>query len=365
MKKIKIGIIGTGVGIRTHLSGFKSVETAEVYAISGSNEKRSIEFANKYNIPIACKDYKQLCDIKELDVICITTPNKYHYEMMEYALKKDVNIICEKPVSAEISEIEKLISLSKNNKNIVIVDHQLRYNPYMTRIKEIISNNDLGKIYTIKINQEGVGFSNLNIPWSWSFDGNEYGGVRLAMASHFNDLLQYWFGEVPLVSVSGYLNPVFKKRMDNNIEKRVTGSTVCYAKIDFKDEKCALYSINAGAYDKFKFDIDIYGDKGQLHFDLENKLSIYRMDNKGCSINIDVDGVFQDELDNKASMFSGSFRYFAPCFITAIIENNRNLIDRSAKIEDAKYNATILDAIKISANTGKSIQFSCGENDYV
>ena len=70
MKKIKIGIIGTGVGIRTHLKGFRNfLDEAEVYAIAGSNLHRSKQFADEYNIPIACADYKELCDIEDLDFL--------------------------------------------------------------------------------------------------------------------------------------------------------------------------------------------------------------------------------------------------------------------------------------------------------
>ncbi len=58
MKKLKIGIIGTGVGIRTHLKGFRTVENAEVVAIAGSSLARSKEFAEKFEIPVACADYK-------------------------------------------------------------------------------------------------------------------------------------------------------------------------------------------------------------------------------------------------------------------------------------------------------------------
>ena len=53
MKKIKIGIIGTGVGIRTHLKGFANFPNeAEVYAIAGSSLDRSQHFAKEYGIPI-------------------------------------------------------------------------------------------------------------------------------------------------------------------------------------------------------------------------------------------------------------------------------------------------------------------------
>lgn len=365
MKKVKIGIIGTGVGLRTHFPGFSTLNNTEIIAISGSSLARSQEFAAKYSIPYACANYKELCEMQDIDLVCVTAPNCYHVEMVKYAMEHDKNIICEKPVSERYCEIEELATLSKNYHKILVVDHQLRYNPYMTKIKSLIEDGDIGIPYLVRINQEGVSFAKKDVRWSWSFDGKQGGGVRLAMASHFNDLVQYWFGNKPVLSVSGNLNPVFKQRLDNSgVLREVDASTICSAKIDLSDELSLMYTINAGAYRKFIFEIDIYGDKGQLHFDLENKLSIYRRDNIGANESVDVAGVFDDEKANKASLFSGSFRYFAPKIINAIL-GDKTQICRSARIEDALYNCKLLDAIRQSANSGVAVTFDTHVNEYV
>lgn len=365
MKKIKIGIIGTGVGLRTHFPAFSKLDNAEVVAIAGSSLARSKESAEKYNIPLACADYKELCDMKDIDLVCVTAPNKFHVEMVKYAMKCNKHIICEKPVAETKSEVKELEGLAKNYKKILVVDHQLRYNPYMTQIRTLLENGEIGIPYLVRINQEGIGFANKDVKWSWSFDGEQGGGVRLAMASHFNDLIQYWFGNRDVVSVSGNLNPVFKKRIDDKgVVRDVDASTICSAKIDLQDELSLMYTINAGAYRKFIFEIDIYGDKGQIHFDLDNKLSIYRQDSIGVEEKVEVEGVFDDEKANKASLFSGSFRYFAPKIISAI-EGDIDEIARSANIVDAIYNCTLLDAIQLSANTGEAVTFKKIKNRYV
>lgn len=365
MEKVRVGIVGTGVGIRTHLPGFRRVGNAEVIAIAGSSLARSQEFAEKYNVPRACANYRELCDMADVDLVCITAPNRYHFEMVKYALSKMKHIICEKPVSEDKKEIAKLELLVRDYPRLVVVDHQLRYNPYMTMIKTILREGGIGIPYLVRINQEGVGFSKIDAKWTWSFDGQQGGGVRLAMASHFNDLIQYWFGNRLVLAVSGNLNPVFKNRIDNEgVPREVTASTICSAKIDLADELSVMYTINAGAYRKFIFEIDIYGDNGQLHFDLDNKLSIYRRSAIGMEEKVDVGGVFEDERMNKVSLFSGSFRYFAPMIVAAVL-GNQEAIKRSARINDAIYNCDLLDAILTSANSGESVVFTKRTNRYV
>lgn len=365
MKTIKIGIIGTGVGIRTHLKAFKNIENCEVDAIVGSSKERAVQFAKQWDIPIACTNYKELCDIDDIDLVCICSPNPYHYDAMKYAISKGKNIICEKPVSHISTEVDQLVKLSNDSNSFICVDHQLRFNPYMKKIKQIINEGVLGKIYLVRINQIGNGFSDNKLPWSWSFDGAQGGGVRLAMASHFNDLIQFWFNNKTVCSVAGNLNPIFKIRNKNDEFKLVTASTLCNAQIQFSDELSVMYSINAGGFGPFRFEIDIFGDNGELHFDLINKLSLYTSEKRGEKQIVQVDNVFDDERRNKASLFSGSFRYFAPLIIKKLLGEEVKELDDVATLEDAKYNCMILDAIKNSSNAGMSIVFSREENNYV
>lgn len=367
MKKINIGIIGTGVGIRTHLKGFRNfTDEAEVIAISGSSIDRSREFAEKYDIPVACADYRELCDIDSLDLVCITAPNKFHKEMLKYAISKHLNIICEKPIVDSITDLDEIMQLAKGYDKILIIDHQLRFNPYIAKIKSMISNGDLGKIYNVRLNQQGMGFANIDAPWSWSFDGAEGGGVRLAMASHFTDLISYWFNEREILDVVASMNPITKQRKNSyGIETEVEASTTCNAFIRLKNELTVQYAINAGAYSGSRFDIDIFGDEGEIHFDLQNKLCIYHRENTGVRKIIEINDVYEDEKQNKVSIFSGSFRYLVPLLLKAVRENDVAPIKNAATPNSYYYCLRILEAIKESANNSMIVSFGKEPNQYV
>ncbi len=367
MGKIKIGIIGTGVGIRTHLKGFRDFQDeAEVYAISGSSLEKSKRYADEYSIPVACANYRELCDIEDLDLVCITAPNKFHKEMLEYAISKNQNIICEKPMVDNAKEAEEVNEVVKDYNKIIIINHQLRFNPYIMKIKKLIDNGGLGRIYNVALNQQGTGFASENAPWSWSFNAEEGGGVRLAMASHFTDLIEYWFNSREVINVMATMNPITKERLDSNNQlQKVNTSTTCNALIKLKDELTIQYSINAGSYAQNRFDITIFGDKGELTFSLDEKLKLYMRSSIGEANRIIPDGVYQDEIENKVSIFSGSFRYLAPKLIKAIQTHNNDEINIAAKPEDAIYCLKILDAIKESANKGRSISFGEETNTYV
>lgn len=366
LEKIKIGIIGTGVGIRTHLKGFRLFQNdAEVYAISGSSLTRAKHFSKLYNIPIACSNYKELCNMDELDLVCIASPNKYHKEMLEYAISKHKNILCEKPMVNTAQEAKEIYETAKDYDRILVIDHQLRFNPYIVEIKKLIDNNTLGKIYNVRLNQQGTSFANENAPWTWSFDDKEFGGVRLAMASHFTDLIQYWFDSKNIVSVTATMNPVTKERLDSNGQPQIiNASTTCNALIQLENELTIQYFINAGSYMGSRFDIEIFGDKGELTFSLDEKLKLYLRSAVGESNNINPGRVYPDEAKNEVSIFSGSFRYLAPQIIRSIQTNDSKYIVRAATPKDQVYCLEILDAIKESANNSTSVSFSRKTNEY-
>jgi predicted dehydrogenase len=366
MSKVKIGIIGTGVGIRTHLSGFKLCEDAEVIAICGRSKTRSQEFAEKHKIPIACANYEELCNVAEIDLVCVTSPNRHHFSAVRYAIQKGKHIICEKPLSDNSSEVREIVNLIAGYDKIAVVDHQLRYNPYIQKVKELIDNGEVGRVYSVRLNQQGTGFANAAAAWCWSFEGKEGGGVRLAMASHFTDLIQYWFNNRRVISLNGFLNPVTKQRQDKDGNTHnVDASTICTAQINLADELNVQYYINAGSYIGSRFDISVFGDKGEIQYSLDEKISIFQRDDIGNKRIVDVSGVFKDEQQNKISIFSGSFRYFVPYIIKAIQTGDASHVSKSANFEDAIYNLQILDAIKESANKGISVIQGEETNIYV
>ena len=357
---VNIGIIGTGVGIRTYLNTFKKLKNANVIAISGSSKERTEKFAKENEIKIACKDYKEIIDLENLNLICITAPNKYHYEYAKHCINSNKNMILEKPATMTVKEAEELKEFILNSNKINIINHQLRYNPYLLKVKEIIEQGLLGRIYYINIHQQSTGFSSKDMKWTWSLEEKEGGGVRLAMGSHLIDLIRFWLKR-EILTVKGNMDVVIPKRLDNN--RKIKEVTVCSffdANLSFEDNITVNCSATCSAIGKSEFNFQIYGENGELHFDLENKLIGYFINEKGIKHKIEVNGVTKEEKENKVSIFSGSFIYYAKPLLTAIESGDCNLLKNASKIEDAIENQKILDAIRESAITGKIIEVNSG-----
>ncbi len=66
------------------------------------------------------------------------------------------------------------------------------------------------------------------------------------------------------------------------------------------------------------------------------------------------------QKENKISIFKGSFIYYAKPILYAIENDDIKLLEKASNIEDAIENQIILDAIKESAITGKTIEINKG-----
>lgn len=352
---IRVSIIGTGVGIRTYLPAFRRLQNVEVFAISGSSASRSEEFAAKYSIPNPMPDYKSLIDLPEVDLVCVASPNSYHFEHVAYAMTKNVNIICEKPLAMTMYEINHLIDLAKDYDKLALIDHQLRFNPYLRKVREIIQANLIGRPYFVKLHQQSTGYANRHLEWRWSFDAEAGGGVRLSMASHLIDLITYWFGNKYL-TVRGAMGLVVPERRtkDGKVHK-VTACSFLSASLAMENNLDIELSTTAASCGIPRFDFSIYGTDGELHFDLESKLRAAYLSSLGYIKPVVVDNVTAEERENKVSIFSGSFVYFAASIVEAITTKKNKCIEDASQFSDAYTTQVILDAIRDSALTGNTV----------
>ena len=358
--KVKIGIIGTGVGIRTMLPGFRLLEDTEVTAICGSSEERSQEIAKRYGIQKAFGCYRDLCDLPELDLVCIASPNVYHYEHAMYAIGKGKHVLCEKPVALTREEISSLLDKSGSTDRICVVNHQLRFSPHFNKVRDMIKNGDIGKPYFVRIHQQSSAFTDRNAPWNWGFDESKGGGFRLSMGTHLADLVSFWFGN-SVYTVKGSMHPVIDERIDDQGRKRkVVVSAFFSAELAMENNISVQLSSTAASCGVYQFDVSIYGTHGELHFDSKNGLSGYFSEKKGVQKNIAVEGMQNYWQVENITFFGATFRYFAPCIVNAIKYSDKSFIKNASGFDDALHTYDILEAIRASSIQGTCVTLKEG-----
>ena len=143
-KKQKIVVVGLGSIGRRHARLL--AEREDVSIAYCDPQKEMLAIAKK-----EIGDYPEFYDFKSAldynpDIMVIATPHHLHVEQTLAAIKKNIHILCEKPVSHSLEEAEKLAKEAKHYPAVVNIGYHLHFHPGLVRIKELISSGKFGNI---------------------------------------------------------------------------------------------------------------------------------------------------------------------------------------------------------------------------
>jgi predicted dehydrogenase len=98
MKKVRIGMIGSGFVAVLHMHAYRRVYgiDVEVGKIVSLDEDLA-GFARRHGIAEAGRDWRELLGDPDIDVVDICTPPALHAEMVVAAMRAGKHVICEKP----------------------------------------------------------------------------------------------------------------------------------------------------------------------------------------------------------------------------------------------------------------------------
>ena len=186
----------------------------------------------------------------KLDYIAVCSPNYLHAPHMKYALKNGIDVICEKPLVLESSDMDTLKEYEEKYGAKVNSILQLRLHPSIIALKEKVAAAPEGHVFDVDLT-----YMTSRGKWymkSWKGFDHKSGGVATNIGVHFYDMLHFVFGELQQNEVhyrdektaSGYLQ-YEKARVRwflsidaNNLpDNAVQGEKLTYRSITIGDEE--------------------------------------------------------------------------------------------------------------------------------
>lgn len=131
---LRVGIIGIGKLGSIHLRIYKELkEIDRIYLADTQAQALTPHQQCQHS-----KDYRSLKG--KVDLVSIATPTSTHFEIAKFFLINKIPVLVEKPLTQNLKEAEKLITIAKKNKTLLFVGHVERYNNAYLAIKKIIKN---------------------------------------------------------------------------------------------------------------------------------------------------------------------------------------------------------------------------------
>ncbi len=164
-RKLRMGLIGGGQGAfigRVHCTAAVLDNRAALVAGAlSSNPERAKASAPDYDIPPdrAYGSYRELLDRESklpederIDFVSIATPNHTHFEIAMAAIEAGFNVMCDKPMTFDLDQAEKLAEAVDRSGVVFAVTHNYTGYPLVRQAREMILSGELGEIQAIRSN---------------------------------------------------------------------------------------------------------------------------------------------------------------------------------------------------------------------
>ncbi|MBK7133850.1 MAG: Gfo/Idh/MocA family oxidoreductase [Bacteroidales bacterium] len=289
MKKIKMGMIGGGIGAFIGDAHRRASRICNDYELVGGvfdvDYEKSKQFAKAEGIaPERCyesvdaliKAEKALPADKRMEVVSIVTPNALHYPFAKSLLNAGFHLVCEKPMTMTVEEAVELEELVKKTKLTFALTHTYTGYPMVRQMRDLIAKGVLGTIQRIDA-QYYQGWINSiihgtgsRITGVWRLDP-KHAGASSCMGDigvHAFNLIEYTTG-LEIKEVLSDLSPVKEGialdldgtvllRFGDKLKGVIRASQVCGG-----EENCIT--------------IAVYGSKASLKWAQENPNYLYML----------------------------------------------------------------------------------------
>jgi predicted dehydrogenase len=145
--RVRVGVVGTGRQGIGDLEDFKrqpDVEIAAVCDVYEPNLQKGLAAAD--GKAQTYKNFRQVLDRKDLDVIVVGTPDHWHAAMAVEACKAGKDVYVEKPICHTLDEGKVMLEAARKYKRVVQVGTQQRSAVHFQEAVKLVQQGYLGKV---------------------------------------------------------------------------------------------------------------------------------------------------------------------------------------------------------------------------
>ncbi len=154
---------------------------------------------------------------ERIDIVTIATPNDVHKDIAIKALDAGKHVICEKPVTLSVAELDEMVAAAKRNNRIFTVHQNRRWDTDFLVIKQMYDNGDIGELINIESRVHG----SRGIPGDWRGIKKYGGGMLYDWGIHLIDQMMQMIKE-KVVSVYCTFDHITNVEVDDGFKLTIT-----------------------------------------------------------------------------------------------------------------------------------------------
>ena len=323
-KKVRFGIVGVGSrGLGAFGEMIVDRSDAEIVAMCDTNRIRLETGAERLKIsPAFYSNIGDMLKQESLDAVVITTPDYLHEQCAVAALEAGVNVLVDKPLAISVKGCKHIIDTAEKSGRIVMIGFNLRHNAVLKRLKQIVSDGMLGRVFLVENREFYNGGRTYMSRWNRRHDF--CGGLWIHKGSHDFDVFQWLLDFPKPVKVSSFagVSVLNKDHLPFPVEPGKTPGPTCH-ECPYKDICPDVYDISAS--------FDRWGDEAAALDGYRKDLCIYLSDKT-----VHDNGFAMVEYDN------GARASHMECFVTSVTDRRYTIVGELGQAEASLTDRTII-----------------------
>jgi len=266
MGSVRLGILGAGFVVSYfHLPSLAEIPGVEVAALGSRRQSSAEDLARRFGVRRTYHGenfIEKLCMDPEIDSVLICLPNFLHREATVRAAENGKNVICEKPLGRNADEAKAMLDAVERHKVLHGYAENQVFTPQITRVKEMIENGSLGKVFWVRTREAHFG---PHSDWFWNPDLSG-GGSLLDMGCHSVEVARHFIGDEP-VEVMGWGATLVHA-------ERTRGEDNSLALVRYRGGQIGQSENSWAAHGGLDLRYEVYGSEGAAFIDVTRETGI-------------------------------------------------------------------------------------------
>jgi predicted dehydrogenase len=206
LNRRRYALIGTGsrAEMFTRAITGEHADVCELVALADANPVRLARHAEGLAAPVAtypAGEFARMLDQERVDVVVVTTVDRYHDEYIVAALRAGCDVLTEKPMTTTAAKCRAILDAAdlaaQRTGRRVGVTFNYRYNPVHEAVKRLLAAGEIGDVGSVHFEwlldvRHGADYFR-----RWHRDKANSGGLLVHKASHHFDLVNWWLDDEP------------------------------------------------------------------------------------------------------------------------------------------------------------------------
>lgn len=280
---IGVGLIGSGFMGKAHALAwnavgpvFGDVPRVRLVHLGDASDELARGKARAFGFERGSGDWRQVIADPEVDVVSVTTPNRFHLEMAAAALTAGKHVWCEKPMAPSLAEAERMLAASRASGRVAVLGYNYVQNPLIRHIRKLLDDDAIGPVNHVRIEMDEDFMANPEAPFQQRHEAANGWGALDDFAVHPLSMITLLFGRVARVMCD--MSKPYPTRRTPDGEREVEVHDIATMLMRLENGASGFVAVNRTAWGrKGRIAVQIFGARGSILYDQErmNELQLY------------------------------------------------------------------------------------------